>query len=114
MVDTLQIVIAFRSVTRVDQFAVSQEDQLVEKGDDVAARLVDGKDDCAVVVSRKRDQAVHHAQGIVCVQSASGFVEEKDRRAGDKLACNGHTALFTTGDRTPSYKKSKEGRQNEK
>ena len=109
VVDTLEIVITFRSVTRVDQFAVGQEDQLVEEGDDVAARLMDGEDDCAVVVSCKRDQTVHHAQGVVRVQSTSRFVEEEDRRASDKLACDGHPSLFTTRDRSPGYKTSEEG-----
>lgn len=65
---------------------------------------MDGENYGSVVVTRQRDQALNHVERIKRVQTcvwlgydqmeervvhtACGFVEEDDRRAGDKLACD--------------------------
>ena len=81
---------------KTGRIALREDDELVEEGDDVAARLVDREDDGAVVVARERDEAVDHAQRIVRVEAARGLVQEEDRRAGDELAGDGHAALLAS------------------
>lgn len=76
--DILEVIVAVRGVTRVNQFALCQQDKFVKEGHDIAARLMDGENDRTIIVSRKCHQAVHHAEGVVSVQSAGGFVEEED------------------------------------
>ena len=53
--DALQEVVALVRVARVDELPARQENELVEERHDVAPRLVDGEDDCAVVVACERD-----------------------------------------------------------
>lgn len=53
MSDPLKVIMALGDFARVDQLAASEEDELVKHGDDVAPRLMDREDDCAVVVPRE-------------------------------------------------------------
>ena len=53
----------------IDNFALSKKNQLIEHGDNVAARLVDGEDNSAVVVTSEGDKALHNIVGVVGVQA---------------------------------------------
>ena len=64
LVDGLEVRLAFAVLARVDHLAKGQDDELVEHGDDVAARLMDREDDSAVVVAREGDQTVNDVEGI--------------------------------------------------
>jgi len=80
---------------------------------------MDGENHGPVVVARQRHQALNHVERIERVQTctwlgderteehaihtACGFVEEDDRRAGDKLACDRDTPFLTTGDRSLAF-----------
>ncbi len=65
--DILKVIVTIRGVARVNQFALSQQHEFVKEGHNIAARLMDGENDRTVVVSRKGNQAVHYAEGVVSV-----------------------------------------------
>ncbi len=52
-----QVVCDLVGFARVDEFALREDNELIEERDDVAARLVDGEHDCTVIVTSERDEA---------------------------------------------------------
>ena len=67
MSNTSEILITFLRLARVDQFAVGKQDEFIEQGHDVAARLVDGEYDGTVVIPCERDETVYHAECIISI-----------------------------------------------
>ena len=46
-----KVVLTFRKFTGIYQLSSSEKDKLIKEGNNVAARLVDSKDDSTVIVS---------------------------------------------------------------
>lgn len=58
-----------RKLARVHQFAHSEQDQLIEQSDDIAAWLMDRANDSPVVVSCEVGQAIDNVECVVGVQT---------------------------------------------
>ena len=99
MVDRLKVRLAFVILARVDHLAKGKDDELIEHGDDVAARLVDCEDDSALVVACKGDETFDHIEGVICVKATGGFVQEEYGGTGDKLAGDRYATLLAARDR---------------
>lgn len=55
---------------------------------------MDGKDDGSLVVLGQGNEALDDVVGVVGIKTASGFVEEQDRRTGDQLASDSDASLL--------------------
>jgi hypothetical protein len=64
--DTCKVILAFRELPTVHHFAHSEDDELIEQRDDIASRLMDGKDDSAFIVPSQGDKTLDN---IVCIVS---------------------------------------------
>ena len=56
MVNLGKIILTFLEFAGVDDLASSKDEELVEQSHNVASRLMDGEDDCSVVVPGERGQ----------------------------------------------------------
>ena len=65
------MLLTFGICTRIHQFPGGQDGELIKKSNNVAAGLVNGKDDCAIIVSCKRNQTFNNIERIERIQSYS-------------------------------------------
>ena len=59
--DSREVFCALVSIARIDQLSLSEHEQLVKQGDNIAAGLVNGEDYGTIVVLGEGDQAGDHA-----------------------------------------------------
>lgn len=69
MSDFREVIGDFVRFARVNELAASENYELVEEGDDVATRLVNGEDNGTVVIARERNETVDDAQSVVRVET---------------------------------------------
>ena len=63
-------------LARVDELALGEHNELVEEGNDVAARLVNGEDDRAVVLASQRHETVDNTERVVRIQTCTPRVSK--------------------------------------
>lgn len=76
--DARKVFLAFGQCAGVDEFTSGQQNKLIEESNDVAARLVDGEDDCPVVVSCKRAETLYNVERIVRIQTYDPSRQHKE------------------------------------
>ena len=69
MTNLLEIIIALGSIARIDEFTPSEEDELIEEGNNIATGLMNSENDRSVVIPGKRHEATDDTQGIESVQT---------------------------------------------
>ena len=69
MSDFRKVIGDFVRFAGVNELAARENDELIEEGDDVATRLVNGEDNSTVVIARERNETVDDAQSVVRVET---------------------------------------------
>ena len=69
MSDLREVIGDFVRFAGVNELAACENNELVEEGDDVATRLVNGEDNGTVVIARERNETVDDAQSVVRVET---------------------------------------------
>lgn len=69
LTNAVEVALTFGHLARIDHLSLGEKDKLVEEGDDIAARLVDGEDDGTIVVSREGNETLHNIIRVVRVET---------------------------------------------
>ena len=64
MVDIRKVICNLVRLSGVDELAAGEHNELIEKGDDIAARLVNCEDNGPIVIASEGNQTIDDAEGI--------------------------------------------------
>lgn len=96
--NVVEVGLAVAEGTGVDGSALGEKNQLVEKCNNVGARLMDGEDDGSVIRLDEVNKTFNNVESVEGIETTGGLVEEENTGAGDKLASDANSAFLTTRD----------------
>lgn len=85
-------------ISEVDALATGEEAEVVKERKDLTARLVHRGDDGAAAIDCELPQRLHDREGGSTVETAGGFVQEEEARAGEDLQRDAQALLLTATD----------------
>lgn len=69
MTQGVEVVLALGVLSRVDNSTLCEQDEPVEKGNDVASRLVNSEDDGSIVLSGEGDERLNDVERVESIET---------------------------------------------